>query len=157
MTEGIPSFRRAGATDAIAVRELTRAAYAKWVPIIGREPKPMGADYDAAIRDHFVDLLIDGGDLVGLIEMIPSGDHLLIENVAVRPDSWGNGLGHRLMLHAEQVAQKLRFTEVRLYTHSRFEENIGFYISLGYAIDSRDRIGDGFRVNMSKRLRFADA
>jgi hypothetical protein len=61
------------------------------------------------------------------------------------------------MLHAEQVAQNLRFTEMRLYTNSRFEENIGFYIHLGYAIDSQDQIGDGFRVNMSKRLRFADA
>jgi ribosomal protein S18 acetylase RimI-like enzyme len=157
MTEGVPSFRRAGATDAIAVRELTRAAYAKWIPIIGREPKPMGADYDGAVRDHLVDLLVDGRNLLGLIEMIPSGDHLLIENVAVRPDLQGNGLGHRLMLHAEQVAQKLRFTEVRLYTHSRFEENIRFYIGLGYAIDSQDQIGDGFRVNLSKRLGFAEA
>jgi hypothetical protein len=83
MTEGGPCFRRAGATDAIAVRALTRAAYAKWIPIIGREPKPMGADYDVAVRDHLVDLLIDGENLLGLIEMIPNGDHLLIENVAV--------------------------------------------------------------------------
>ena len=157
MTQGVLSFRRPGATDASAVRELTRAAYAKWIPVIGREPKPMGADYSVTVRDHLVDLLIDGENLVGLIEMVPGGDHLLIENVAVRPDSQGNGLGHRLMLHAEQVAQKLRFSEVRLYTNSRFKENIRLYISLGYAIDSQDQIGDGFRVNMSKRLRFADA
>jgi ribosomal protein S18 acetylase RimI-like enzyme len=148
----MPTFRRAGATDAIAVRELTRAAYAKWIPIIGREPKPMGADYDIAVRDHLVDVLVDGGDLVGLIEMIPSSDHLLIENVAVRPDSQGNGFGHRLMLRAEQVAQELRFAEVRLYTNSRFEENIRLYKRLGYTIDSQDEIAGGFRVNMSKRL-----
>ena len=147
-----PSFRRAGPTDAIAIRELTRAAYAKWVPVIGREPKPMRADYDVAVRDHLIDLLIDAGDVVGLIEMIPRVDHLLIKNVAVRPQSQGNGLGHRLMLHAEQVAQKLRFSEVRLYTHSCFEENIRLYLSLDYAIDSRDQIADGFQVNMSKRL-----
>src|SRR5215468_8802947 len=117
MTDDVPSFRRAGAADAIAVRELTRAAYAKWIKIIGREPMPMGADYDIAVRDHLVDLLFDGEDLVGLIEMIPNGDHLLIENVAVRPDRQGNGLGRRLMHHAEQVAQTLRFAEVRLYTN----------------------------------------
>src|SRR5215467_1108006 len=98
MTDDVPHFRRAGAADAIAVRDLTRAAYAKWVPIIGREPKPMGADYSIAVRDHLVDLLIHHGNLVGLIEMIPCADHLLIENVAVRPDRQGNGLGHRLML-----------------------------------------------------------
>ena len=156
MAEQGPSFRRAGAADAIAVRELTRLAYAKWIPIIGREPKPMGADYDVAVRDNLIDLLIDQGSVVGLIEMIPSDYHLLIENVAVRPDSQGNGFGHRLMLHAEAVAQQLRFAEVRLYTNSRFEENIRFYIRRGYAIDSRDQIPGGYRVNMSKRLRFAD-
>jgi GNAT superfamily N-acetyltransferase len=157
MTDGMPCFRRAGAADAIAVRALTRAAYAKWIPVVGREPKPMGADYDAAVKNHLVDLLIDGEALLGLIEMIPSGDHLLIENVAVRPDRQGRGLGHRLMRHAEEVALQLRFTEVRLYTHNRYEENVRLYMSLGYGIDSQDRIADGFRVNMSKRLRLADA
>lgn len=155
MTAAEPSFRRAVAADAIAVRDLTRAAYAKWVPIIGREPKPMRADYDIAVRDHLIDLFIDDGDLVGLIEMIPGGDHLLIKNVAVRPESQGNGLGHRLMFHAEEVARGLRVAEVRLYTHSRFEENIRLYLSLDYSIDSRDQISDGFQVNMSKRLGFA--
>jgi hypothetical protein len=42
------------------------------------------------------------------------------------------------------------------YTHSRYEENIGFYIRLGYSIDSQDQIADGFRVNMSKRIGLAD-
>ena len=157
MSEETPSFRRADATDAIAVRELTRAAYAKWIPIIGREPKPMGADYHVAVRDHLIDLLIVGGTLVGLIEMIASNDHLLIENVAVRPDSQAKGFGHHLMRHAEQVAQTLRFAELRLYTNSRFEENSRFYIHLGYAIDSQDPIPGGFRVNMSKRLRIVPA
>ena len=43
---------RARPEDAPAIRDLTRAAYAKWVPVIGREPKPMGADYDLAVRAH---------------------------------------------------------------------------------------------------------
>ena len=30
--------------DVRVIRELTRSAYAKWVPLIGREPKPMAAD-----------------------------------------------------------------------------------------------------------------
>ena len=43
-------LRRATPSDAAAIRDLTREAYAKWVPLIGREPKPMTADYDAAPR-----------------------------------------------------------------------------------------------------------
>ncbi|WP_206667609.1 hypothetical protein [Muricoccus nepalensis] len=79
------ALRRAVPGDATAVRSLTREAYAKSVPVIGREPKPMTADYDAAVRDHIVDLLEVDGELVALIEMRLEVDHLLIVNVAVLP------------------------------------------------------------------------
>ena len=53
LTEAIRSgLRRAAPPDAEAVRSLTRKAYAKWIPVIGREPKPMTADYEVAVRDH---------------------------------------------------------------------------------------------------------
>lgn len=38
--------------EAAAIHTLTRQAYARWVPILGREPKPMGADYEAAVPTH---------------------------------------------------------------------------------------------------------
>jgi hypothetical protein len=38
--------------DAARVRDLTRAAYAKWVALIGREPLPMQADYQRAVAEH---------------------------------------------------------------------------------------------------------
>jgi hypothetical protein len=67
------------------IRVLTREAYAKWVPLIGREPLPMLADYAEAVQKHRIDLLYLAGDLAALIEMIPQTGHLLIENVAVSP------------------------------------------------------------------------
>jgi len=42
-------IRRAVPSDALAVCELTRAAYTKWIPAIGREPTPMTVDYDARV------------------------------------------------------------------------------------------------------------
>ena len=78
-------LRQGVATDAAAIRDLTRAAYAKWVPVIGREPKPMTADYAEALRKHQFDLLYVEGRLVALIETVREADHLLIENVAVAP------------------------------------------------------------------------
>ncbi len=69
---GHKTVRRATIADAVAVRALTRAAYAKWVPVLGREPRPMIADYDAALRDHMVDLLHVGGEATALIEMAPA-------------------------------------------------------------------------------------
>jgi N-acetylglutamate synthase-like GNAT family acetyltransferase len=105
-------LRRATPADAKIVRELSRAAYAKWVPLIGREPLPMTADYDRAIAQHIIDLLEEGGQLLALIEMIPQKDHLLIENIAVQPDQQGKGFGDRLLQHAEGIARSLGFEEM---------------------------------------------
>lgn len=146
------TLRRAAAADAAAVLALTRAAYAKWVPLIGREPKPMQADYDRAVREHRVNLALRGGELAGLIETIGQPDHLLIENVAVAPAFQGRGLGRRLMLHAEVLAAEQNHAELRLYTNARFEENVALYRRLGYRIDREEEGPLGVTVHMSKRL-----
>ena len=146
------AFRRAGAADAPAVRALTRAAYAKWCALIGREPKPMTSDHDRAVREHVVDLLIDsdGRHLVGLVEMVPNPDHLLVENVAVAPDAQGRGLGRRLMQHAEQRAAALALPQIRLYTNQAFAANLRFYAALGYRIDREEPFRGGVIVHFSK-------
>jgi ribosomal protein S18 acetylase RimI-like enzyme len=145
-------LRQAETADAVAIRALTRAAYAKWVPLIGREPKPMTADYEAAVASHRFDLLHVDGRLAALIETIPEADHLLVENVAVSPDFQGRGLGRKLMAHAEALARSSGLSEIRLYTNQRFVENIELYRKLGYRIDREEDVGVGIAVHMSKRL-----
>jgi len=125
-------LRRAAAADAANVRAVTRAAYAKWVPLIGREPLPMTADYDRAVAQHIIDLWEEGGQLLALIELIPVSDHLLIENIAVRPDQQGKGLGGKLLHHAERVARSLGLDEIQLYTNAAFASNLSFYSQRGY-------------------------
>lgn len=86
MTSNFPSavqLRLGRAGDADAIRTLTRAAYAPWVAVIGREPLPMTVDYDAALQAHRFDLAHRDGELVGLIETAAAADHLLVVNVAV--------------------------------------------------------------------------
>jgi GNAT superfamily N-acetyltransferase len=144
--------RRAVAADAAAIRALTRAAYAKWVPVIGREPTPMAADYDAALRGRRFDLLEAGGALAALIETIDEEGHLLIENLAVAPAFQGRGLGRRLLAHAEALAADLGHREVRLYTNKQFAENVAFYLKAGYRIDSEEPFRGGWTVNMSKAI-----
>jgi ribosomal protein S18 acetylase RimI-like enzyme len=146
-------LRRARATDAAAIRRLTREAYAKWVPIIGREPKPMGADYEAAIREHRFDLLYVDGVLAALLETVDEGGQLLIENVAVSPRFQRRGLGSKLMAHAEQIAVALGHDRIRLYTNKRFAGNVELYRKLGFNVDGEEDIGGGtVRVDMSKTL-----
>ena len=145
-------LRQAVAEDAPAIRDLTRSAYAKWVPLIGREPKPMTADYNDAVAKHRFDLLYVEGTLAALIETIREADHLLVENVAVSPSFQGRGLGRRLMAHAEELATSSRFGEIRLYTNERFAENIDLYRRLGYRVDREEVLPVGTVVHMSKRL-----
>ena len=147
------SLRRAEPADASAVRELTRAAYAKWVPVTGGEPLPMTADYDQAVRRHLIDLYEEGGELHALIEMVVESGHLLIENIAVRPDQQGKGIGDRLLRHAEVVAASMNIREVRLITNVAMVSNIAFYSKRGYQEYDRRTIPPGRNaVFMQKTL-----
>jgi ribosomal protein S18 acetylase RimI-like enzyme len=145
-------LRRASIDDAPAIRALTRQAYAKWVPLIGREPTPMLADYAAAVQKHRIDLLYVDGELAALIEMIPEPASLLIENVAVSPAFQRRGLGRRLLAHAEEVGVSLGYGEIRLYTNERYVGNVALYLKLGYRIDREEEFRGTLRVHMSKPL-----
>lgn len=155
MNTSLP-LRPALPADAGAIRDLVRQAYAKWVGLIGREPKPMGVDYEYAVREHLVWVMEDSG-IVAVLEAIPQGDHLLIENVAVAPSHQGRGIGKQLMAFAEKLAKELGLSELRLYTNERFSANLSLYASLGYRETHRQdfsHLGDTspVAVFMSKRL-----
>lgn len=49
-----PRIVAATLSDIDAIRMLVRA-YPKWIPVIRREPRPMLADHDAAVREHRID------------------------------------------------------------------------------------------------------
>jgi N-acetylglutamate synthase-like GNAT family acetyltransferase len=147
------AFRRATLPDAAAIRTLTRAAYAKWVPLIGREPKPMTADYERAVSEHLIDLYESDGELLGLVEMILQPDHLLIENIAVCPDRQGVGLGDILLKRAEDHARSVNVEETRLYTNAMFAANLAFYAKRGYVEFDRETLAPGaVAVHMRKSL-----
>lgn len=145
-------MRQGVAADAAALRDLTRAAYAKWVPLIGREPRPMTADYAAALKAHRFDLIHDNGVLVALVETAAEPDHLLIVNIAVRPSHQGQGIGKRLLAHAEALAGAAGVAELRLYTNKAFATNISLYASVGYVFDHEDAYPGGAIVHMRKLL-----
>lgn len=145
-------IRRAGLPDAPAILALTRAAYAPWAALIGREPKPMQADYRAALARHRIDLAYRAGRLAGLIETSEEPGALLVENVAVSPDFQGQGLGRTLMAHAEQLARSQGYGTIRLYTNQRFARNVQLYLRLGYRVDREEVLPVGVAVHMSKRI-----
>lgn len=154
-----PTPRRAEAADIVAIAACVRAAYSKYVPRIGKPPAPMLADYAALVAGGRV-YVIDGDDeegggpaaTVGLIVLADEPDHLHVENVAVRPDAQGRGLGRALMAFAEAEARRRGYGELRLYTHERMVENLPLYAALGFEETGRG-VQDGYaRVFFRKRL-----
>ncbi len=151
MTPVIPTaLRLATPADAAAIRDIVRAAYARWVPVIGREPLPMRVDYDEAMRSHRFDLLQRGPRILGLIETALREDHLWIENIAVPPDLQGQGLGRRLLAHAEELARSAGRPELRLLTNAAFAANVALYERAGYAVTAREAFMGGITVHMRK-------
>lgn len=145
-------FRRAVPADAGLVRDIVRAAYAKWVPLIGREPRPMTANYETAIAEHVVDLYEIHGQPIALIELVPEPSSLLVENVAVLPDHQGQGVGDTLLRHAEEVARSLQLSELRLYTNAAFASNLAFYTRRRFEPFRREALRAGGELVHMKRV-----
>lgn len=145
-------IRPAKAADAPAVAALTDAAYAHYVPRIGRKPMPMLDDHAARIERGEVHVLEQGDEILGLISLIEEPGSLLIFSVAIAPHARGRGLGRQLIGFAETEARRLGISSVQLYTNVKMVENQAIYRHLGF-VETRRATGDGLRrVFMEKRL-----
>ena len=146
------TIRLAGPPDQAAIEAIVQAAYAVYVPRIGRKPAPMEDDYAALIAARHVHVLEDGGEILGLVVLVPEEGQMLLDNVAVLPDAHGRGYGHRLLAFAEQQARAAGYAAIRLFTNAAMTENQARYRRLGY-VETHRAGEDGFRrVFMSKRL-----
>ena len=146
----IATLRLATKEDVPAIRALTRAAYAKWVPIIGREPLPMTADYEQAVQIHRFDVLEQSDTLLALIETVSRPDHLWVENLAVCPTHHGQGLGRRMLHHAEHIARSQGHTVIKLLTNRAFTGNVALYERAGFAVEREEPFKGGMIAYLSK-------
>jgi ribosomal protein S18 acetylase RimI-like enzyme len=146
------TVRLAAPGEAATLRAIAGEAYQRYVPRIGREPAPMWADYDAVVRSGEAWVAVDQGQVIGLTVLIAQPDHLLIENLAVRPSWQGPGVSSCLLAMAEDQSRRLRVAEIRLYTDVAMTENLAYYPRHGYTETHRAE-QDGFRrVFFRKRL-----
>ena len=145
-------LRRGTTEDIDLIRDFTRAAYAKWIPLIGREPLPMAADYETAIREHRFDLLYKEDALAALIETITRSDHLHIQNLCVSPEFQRLGLGSQLLNYAQDLAVEEKRDRLRLDTNKRFTGNVDLYLRHGFKIDWEKPVDGGFHIHMVKRI-----
>ena len=132
-------LRRATPADAEAIRRLVHAAYVDYTPLLGRTPSPMLTDFDAAIREHEVWVLVEAdGVPAAVLELIDEPERLWIDNVAVDPSRQGQGLGRRLLRFADEEARRRGRPELGLLTNERYVANIAMYERYGYIETHRE-------------------
>ena len=150
-------IRRAAPADRATVEAIVGAAYTKYIERIGQPPGPMLDDYAALIAAGAVSVMEEPetGAVAGILVLLPQPDHLLLDNIAVRPDRQGRGIGRRLIAFAEDAALRLALPELRLYTHATMTENIALYRRLGFIETGRGHDAGYDRVFMTKRLKDA--
>lgn len=146
-------IRLAQPADQAAIEAIVNAAYSPYVARIGKPPGPMLDDYRALIETGAVSILEDSDQVaIAIVVLVPKADHLLLDNIAVRPDRQGQGFGRRLVAFAENETRRLGYRELRLYTHQLMTENLALYARIGFAETGRGR-QDGYeRVFMYKPI-----
>ena len=143
-------IRPAGTADVPAVKAVTDAAYEHYIERIGLVPQPMQRDHAANVAAGRV--YVTGDPVVGLVVVEERADHLYLDNIAVRPDAQGQGVGGRLLRFVEAHARALGLPEVRLYTNAKMWENQEIYPKFGYEVVERRVDGPYDRVHYRKRL-----
>ncbi|MGO4704154.1 GNAT family N-acetyltransferase [Microvirga sp. 2MCAF38] len=146
-------IRQAEASDEPEIRDCAEQAYARYVPLIGRKPAPMVADFAAQIAAGEVYVATDDQNTFqGFIVFYAEGEHILLENVAVLPRAAGHGVGRTLIRFCEKAARQRGMNAVHLYTNEKMTDNLSIYPKLGYVEVAR-RTENGFnRVYFEKSL-----
>lgn len=146
-------IRKANSTDECDVRSCAEDAYEQYVEAIGRKPAPMVADFRSLIALGFVYVAVEpDAGLIGFIVFYRKDDYMMLENVAVRSDATGMGVGKRLIAFCEEQARRSKAASIKLYTNEKMTGNLSIYPHLGYRETER-RHEDGFnRVFFEKRL-----
>ncbi len=148
MTDGEKwTIRRALPEDAVALGECLQEAYAAHASRIDDLPD-MASGCDADIAQNLVWVAEIGSRIVGGLVLIAGPDHMVLANVAIRPDSRGSGLGRAFMELAERKASALGFKEMRLNTHAAMPDNIALYRHLGWETSGQQ----GNTVSMRKAI-----
>ena len=136
------------AADTERIGAIARAAYAKYVPRIGREPPPMIADFAAFVARGVAVVIEEDDQMRGFMIAWPQADAYLVDNLAVDPLAQGRGLGRKLIDHAAAEARRLGLPALRLYTNAAMSENLALYRRIGF-IETRRAMENGLnRVYM---------
>ncbi|MDA8226427.1 MAG: GNAT family N-acetyltransferase [Desulfitobacterium hafniense] len=145
-------IRIANLSDKEQIERCVNLAYEKYIPRIGKKPKPMLDDYIFLIDKGNVFLGEYEGQLVGILVLKNSEKYIFLDNVAVEPSYQGKGFGKKLLLFAEKYAKEKDIKEIRLYTNAKMFENIAIYKKMGFS-EFESKQEDGYdRIYFKKQF-----
>ncbi len=145
-----------GPDDAGEVLTLQRAAYLTEAAAHNDFGLPPLTQTLTEVEDELTDPAVtalgirDGSRLVGAVRLRRSGSVVELGRLIVAPDRQGQGIGTRLLLHAETVHPEAQ--EMRLFTGEHRTANIRLYARHGYHETSRTPAGDYQLVHLVKTL-----
>jgi ribosomal protein S18 acetylase RimI-like enzyme len=155
MTSDTFTIRLATPDDYQALVDCVKAAFTKWIDIIGMKPMALTADYHDFIN-RGVTYVIDGdqaGELAGLLIIYPVDDALYVDTIGVNPAYQKHGLGRRLLTFAEAKAREAGLTKMTLVTNALQISNQAYYRKNGYVETHRESLEPGrVGVWMAKAL-----
>lgn len=152
MTEGW-DIRPATPGDIADLTLIAKAAFAPYIPVIGRAPAPMTADFAAHLDRDLVWVIAAPKDakIAGYAVICTKLDGAWLESIAVDPAFAGQGIGARLISAIEDDL-RAKTDRYSLYTNALMTNNIAWYQRLGFR-QTEMRSEDGFdRVYFEKSL-----
>ncbi|MGC4152233.1 MAG: GNAT family N-acetyltransferase [Propionicimonas sp.] len=146
-----------GPDDAGEILTLQRAAYVTEAAAHHDFDLPPLTQTLADLEEELADPAVvalgirDNGRLIGAARLRCSGHTVELGRLVVAPDRQREGVGTRLLLHAETVTPEIR--EMRLFTGEHSTANIRLYTRHGYHETSRTSAGSYQLVNFVKAVR----
>jgi GNAT superfamily N-acetyltransferase len=146
------SLRAATSDDAASVAATVCEAYVHYIERIGKQPGPMLRDYSSVIETDHVYVAVNGGRVIGTMTLKVTDEGYFLENVAVRPEVKGTGVGRQLLQLAEAEARRKGYDSIHLSTHELMTENRALYSRIGY-VEGDHRVVNGYpRIFFRKAL-----
>jgi ribosomal protein S18 acetylase RimI-like enzyme len=112
----------------------------------------MHDDYAAMVEEGWVYVAEHEGVVRGILVLISEDHSMLLDNVAVLPESLGLGIGRLMLAFAERAPADAGCHAIRLYTNEAMTENIALYTPLGCTVTHRTEEKGFRRVYMRKAL-----
>lgn len=79
-----------------------------------------------------IELLVDGEEILGCVYLEEQSDGLYLGMLTVNPEIQAQGLGKKLMNHADELARSLQLPAVKMQVIKGREELIQFYQRRGF-------------------------